>query len=252
MAKGARLKWVRPKHGHLRALLAVGALFSCLALADSDALPHSATATVRPTSPAGAARVGALFDGGLDGHHFCTASVVHSKGHDLIVTAGHCLSDGKGVTFAPGYHDGKAPHGLWKIDRVYSDEHWSHDEDEDHDLAFAVLEPLHGRRIEDVTGANILDTAAGTDHRVTVTGYPSDEQTPRTCTSTANRFRAGQQRIGCPGFSSGTSGSPWVTADGHLIGVLGGYHGGGDTPDVSYSVIFDVEAAALYAKAVHS
>ncbi|MEU7581691.1 trypsin-like peptidase domain-containing protein [Streptomyces sp. NPDC041068] len=242
-------KRVRTRRRRLRALLAVGALFSCLALANANALPHAVTPAAHPVSPAATARVGALFDGGLDGRHFCTASVVHSKDRDLIVTAGHCLSDGEGVTFAPGYHDGKAPYGLWTIDRVYADDHWTHDGDEDHDLAFAVLEPLDGRRVEDVTGANTLDTVAGTDHRVTVTGYPSDEDAPRTCTSTTNRFRAGQQSIGCPGFSNGTSGSPWVTADGHLIGVLGGYHGGGDTPDVSYSVILGTEAAALYAKA---
>lgn len=244
-------KRVRLGRGHLRALLAVGALFSCLALADRNELPHAVTPTVRPGAPAETARVGALFRGGLDGRHFCTASVVHSKGRDLIVTAGHCLGDGKGVTFAPGYHDGKAPYGLWTIDRVYADDHWTHDGDEDHDLAFAVLNPRNGRHVEDVTGANTLDTTAGTEHRVTVTGYPDGGDAPRTCTSTANRFRAGQQRIGCPGFTSGTSGSPWVTGDGHLIGVLGGYHDGGDTPDVSYSVILDREAAALYAKAAH-
>ncbi|MFF1377422.1 trypsin-like serine peptidase [Streptomyces sp. NPDC058308] len=241
---------VRLRRGPLRALFAVGALFSCLALADGNALPRAVTATARP-GPPDTARVGALFQGGLDDDHFCTASVVHSKGRNLIATAGHCLSDGKGVTFAPGYHDGKAPYGLWTIDRVYADDHWARDGDEDHDLAFAVLEPLDGRLVEDVTGANTLDTTADPDHRVTVTGYPSDEDAPRTCTNTTNRFRAGQQRIGCPGFSSGTSGSPWVTAEGHLIGVLGGYHGGGDTPDVSYSVILGIETAALYGKAAH-
>ncbi|MEU1145247.1 trypsin-like serine peptidase [Streptomyces sp. NPDC005863] len=246
------MRRIRLRHGRLRALLTVGALFSCLALADSHALSRGVAPAVNPEPPpAKGARVGTLFKGGLDGRHFCTASVVHSKGRDLIVTAGHCLGDGKGITFAPGYHDGKAPYGVWTIDRVYADDHWTRDEAEDHDLAFAALEPLHGRRIEDVTGANVLDTAAGTGHRVTVTGYPSDEDAPRTCTNTASRFRAGQQRINCPDFDTGTSGSPWVTADGHLTGVLGGYHGGGDTPDVSYSVILRVEAAALYARATH-
>ncbi|RAG80356.1 serine protease, partial [Streptacidiphilus pinicola] len=59
--------------------------------------------------------IGVLFspDEVADNHHFCTASVVHSPGGDVVATAAHCLSDPANgspnpstVVFAPGYHDG--------------------------------------------------------------------------------------------------------------------------------------------------
>ncbi len=62
-----------------------------------------------PANPA-ASPVGALF---ADGSHFCTASVVHSEAGDLVLTAAHCVRDG--MTFAPGYHDGVTPFGMWTV-----------------------------------------------------------------------------------------------------------------------------------------
>ncbi|MFC7310025.1 trypsin-like serine peptidase [Streptomyces monticola] len=233
----------------LRAVLAVSALVSCVALSDANALPRVMAPGSMPGPPAETAKVGALFSGDLDGGHFCTASVVHSEDRNLIATAGHCLGDGEDVVFAPGYHDGEAPYGLWQLDQVYEDDAWTNDEDEDHDLAFATLKPLDGEQIEDVTGASTLDTSGSTGHEVTVTGYPSSEDAARTCTTTPTLFRSGQQRVDCPDFTTGTSGSPWLTDDGKLTGVLGGYEGGGDSPDVSYSVVLGEQAADLYAKA---
>ncbi|MGW3458739.1 serine protease, partial [Streptomyces olivaceoviridis] len=55
-----------------------------------------------------------------------------------------------------------------------------------------------------------------------------------------------QQRIDCPDFTSGTSGSPWVNGDGQVVGVLGGHEEGGSTADTSYSVALGGEAAELY------
>ncbi|MDI3422466.1 trypsin-like serine peptidase [Streptomyces luteolus] len=222
----------------LRAVLAASALVSCVVLQDANALPRALHAE--------SAEVGALF--GDDGH-FCTASVVHSPGRNLIVTAGHCLAEGDAVSFAPGYRDGDAPYGHWKVDRVFADAAWTDGEDEDHDLAFATVRPREGRAVEDVTGANTLATDGRTGREVTLTGYPSAEEAPRTCTATPTAFHHTQQRIACPDFSSGTSGSPWVDGDGRITGVLGGHHGGGDSPDVSYSVLLDERAAALYREA---
>lgn len=73
------------------------------------------------------ARVGALFSGDLEGGHFCTASVVRSGGRDLILTAAHCLSgDGDtDVVFAPGYRNGRAPYGLWRVTRTFVPGTWA-------------------------------------------------------------------------------------------------------------------------------
>ncbi|MET9857519.1 trypsin-like serine protease [Streptomyces sp. NPDC006450] len=196
------------------------------------------------------AYVGALFEGDVTGDHFCTATVVHSPGRNLIVTAGHCLQAGRtggaGASFAPAYADGRAPYGTWKIAEVFEDPRWSEGTNDDYDLAFARLAPdASGRNIEDVTGAAVLDTTGRTDEQVTVTGYPSDRKVPRTCLSRAVRLSATEQRFDCADFPSGTSGSSWIAADGKIIGILTG----GDTDDVSTSTILADYAAQLYARA---
>jgi len=64
-----------------------------------------------------------------------------------------------------------------------------------------------------------------------------------------------QLRFECPGYTGGTSGSPWVTRFSHwsrtgtIVGVIGGHQGGGDTPSVSYSVRFGPAIQRLYREA---
>jgi hypothetical protein len=70
-----------------------------------------------------------------------------------------------------------------------------------------------------------------------------------TCSNRPRSHSATQQRLTCPGFTGGTSGSPWVNGDGEVVGVLGGHEQGGTTADVSYSVVLGREAAALYREA---
>ncbi|MFD3329782.1 trypsin-like serine protease [Streptomyces sp. NPDC058701] len=202
----------------------------------------------KPGGPA--AFTGALFTKGLDGDHFCTATVVQSPGRDLVITAGHCLLDGEqgegGAVFAPAYANGVAPYGTWKLERVFEDDRWSQGTDDDYDLAFARLAPDdRGRTIEDVTGAAALDTSGRAGEEVTVTGYPADRKVPRTCTAVAVRESATSQRFDCADFPGGTSGSAWIARDGKIIGILTG----GDTDDVSTSTVLGPYAAALYAKA---
>ncbi|MGW2207748.1 trypsin-like serine peptidase [Streptomyces sp. NPDC001781] len=209
---------------------------------------------VTVTAPADArtARVGALF--GADGAgrpergHFCTASVVHSPAHDLLVTAAHCIThvDGK-LFFAPGYRNGRAPYGMWPVGEWVLPAGWTADKDEDSDVAFAHVDELDGRRVEDVVGGNrfTTGTAAGAG-AVTLFGMPDARETPVMCTDRPVARGPAQQRVHCPGFSGGTSGSPWLNGSGQVVGVLGGHQRGGATADVSYSVVLGRGAAALY------
>ncbi|WP_369386577.1 serine protease [Streptomyces sp. CG1] len=202
------------------------------------------------------ARVGALFGADraddLSGGHFCTASVVDSPHGDLIVTAAHCVSDtGTDLVFVPGYRDGKAPYGVWKVGQRYLPDGWAEDQDEDSDLAFATVDDVDDRAIEDVVGGNrfTVGTATGAT-AVTVIGYPSSREAPISCTNKPTSHSSTQQRIDCPAFTSGTSGSPWINGDGQVVGVLGGHDEGGLTDDVSYSVTLGSQAAALYKDAI--
>ncbi|MCX5376642.1 serine protease [Streptomyces sp. NBC_00091] len=213
------------------------------------AAPPPSPAAPKPGGPA--AFTGALFTGGLDGDHFCTATVVRSPGKNMIVTAGHCLMEGKqaregGAVFAPAYANGVAPYGVWKIEEVFEDERWAEGTDDDYDLAFARLAPDDkGRTIEDVTGGATLDTTGRAGEEVTVTGYPADRKVPRICTAVTVRLGEREQRFDCADFPGGTSGSAWIARDGKIIGILTG----GETDDVSTSTILGDYAAQLYAKA---
>lgn len=207
--------------------------------------------TVAAAATARSARVGALFPAGresrLTGGHFCTASLVRGSRRDLLVTAAHCLSGTGDLVFVPGYRDGRAPYGVWRVGRTYLPDGWADRRDEDSDVAFAVVAERHGKRVRDVVGANRFVTGAAIGATaVTVTGYPDSREVPVSCTNKPTAHSRTQQRIVCPGFTGGTSGSPWVNGDGEVVGILGGHEEGGATADVSYSVVLGKEAAELY------
>ncbi|MER6084679.1 trypsin-like peptidase domain-containing protein [Streptomyces sp. NPDC001833] len=233
-------------------VVVLAATSASVAAADEAAGPFGVTAVVGSTTES--ARVGALFGadkaGSLSGNHFCTASVVHSPQRDLIVTAAHCIDgegDATGLVFVPGYRDGQAPYGVWKVGKRYLPDGWAHGQSEDSDVAFAVVAERDGKRVEDVTGSNRFAAGVATGATaVTVTGYPDSREVPVSCTNKPVARGATQQRIDCPEFTGGTSGSPWVNGDHEVVGVLGGHEQGGSTPDVSYSVVLGREAAELY------
>ncbi|MEU6540568.1 trypsin-like peptidase domain-containing protein [Streptomyces sp. NPDC047000] len=247
-------------HALLGAMVLLAVTSSSVAAADDGPGPLGVTAEAAAT--ARFARVGALFGadraGSLAGGHFCTAAVVHSAGHDLIATAAHCLDRSGDLVFVPGYRDGKAPYGVWRVTERYTADGWATGQDEDSDVAFAVVEGGQdgqgGRAgegaggVEDAVGGG-YGFAAGTatgSTAVTVTGYPDAGERPVTCTNRPTAHSSTQQRIECPGFTGGTSGSPWANGDGRIVGVLGGHEQGGVTDDVSYSVVLGGEAGALY------
>jgi V8-like Glu-specific endopeptidase len=201
----------------------------------------------------GGARVGALFEKDASGNHFCTASVVASTGHDLVMTAAHCISTGRDrshIVFIPGYADGAAPYGVWTPHRLVVDPEWAHGGNPAYDIGFVVLNPLHGKNIQNVLGANQIAFNTGYTHLVRVTGYPDTDEAPVTCQNWTTEFSATQLRFACGGFYGGTSGSPWLTAGARLIvGVIGGYQQGGATDSVSYSAYLDSNIQHLYEQA---
>jgi len=213
----------------------------------------------------GTLAVGALFlsSHGHLGRHFCTASVVHSPGGDLLLTAAHCMSGRKlkpagGVLFAPGYHKGRFPLGLWVVTGEYVTSRWASDHDPNEDFAFLVVS---GRRssLERAAGAERLRTGTSLPAPVDVIGYPDTTSTPIRCFAKAHAFvtrTLRQLKFVCGGYTDGTSGGPFLfkvsarTGDGSIIGVIGGYQEGGYTPAISYSPVFADNIAALYRTAI--
>jgi len=227
------------------------------AAVDSDLAPDASAAPPTPS-------VGALFvrDGGAN--HFCTASVVDSPGRDLLITAAHCINSGaaghgayrQDIEFIPGYRDGQAPFGTWTVRQLLVAPQWVSGSDPDLDVGFVVLQPNDGRNIEDVVGASQLGADSGYRYSVRVTGYPDGDDAPVSCVNWTTRQSPTQLRFDCGGFTDGTSGGPWIadinprTGTGTIVGVIGGYQQGGDTPAISYSSYLGDAVQGLYQEAI--
>lgn len=209
----------------------------------------------------GTPAVGALFtiSSGHLGQHFCTGSVVASPAGDLVITAAHCMQGKRAgdVDFVPEYHRSQRPFGVWTVTQVFVDRAWSSSQNPNDDFAFLIVTRSgDATPIQDLTGGEKLGTGWGAVQKVQVIGYPDSRQRPITCTSKTRAFGAHQMEFDCGGYTNGTSGGPFLanlhpaTGLGTVIGVIGGYQQGGDTPSVSYSARFGTSVRALYNKAV--
>ena len=204
----------------------------------------------------GAPTVGAVFlgAGNVVSLHYCTASVVDSAAGDLIVTAAHCVYNSmfggyqNHILFVPGYHDQTAPYGTWIATRAVLDQRWVASSDPDADVAFLTVRRVGGggASLESATGANRLRSDPGYANDVDVIAYTLTAERPVSCDSRTSEQSATQLRFDCGGFADGSSGAPFLTIGGDLVGVLGGYEQGGDTPQTSYSSYFGTRILALY------
>ncbi|MCV7178850.1 trypsin-like serine peptidase [Mycolicibacterium sphagni] len=193
--------------------------------------------------------VGALFVGGTDAHS-CTASVVASKTQNLILTAAHCLAGGTPATFVPAFKDTAAPQDVWTVDAVYMDPRWITSQDPKADYAFARVSRPAGGAVESVAGrAFTLGASSDIRGAVSVVGYPSGVGGPPIgCDVIAEIERGGYPSLRCGGLVDGTSGAPWIKGSA-VVGVIGGFDGGGCEANVSYSPPFDAATAALLSRA---
>jgi V8-like Glu-specific endopeptidase len=209
----------------------------------------------------GTPTVGAFFYGAVGGLHFCTASVIRSRGHDVILTAAHCMftGNGRGYSFAPGYHDGKTPYGVWHTTAAYASAKWiKRDGDTRRDFVFLTVAPKlingHRRELQDVVGGNRLGVAATAGESVRIVGYPLGVGgRPIACTTTVY-LHQGYPGSHCHGFADGTSGGPWLAGQGRIrtvVGLISGLHQGGCTPLKVFSSPLGAPARAAFERAEH-
>ena len=262
--------------GTLAAVVAVGVMATSPSAHGAERLAVRLAAAVKalprgaPTVPAallhgrfydGTPAVGALFtvSSGHLGSHFCTASVVNSPVKDLVITAAHCLQGKQPgqVAFVPQYHRHHEPYGSWTVTRVFVDAAWANSRNPNDDVAFMVVsQPGSPKPVQELTSGENLATGWKAAQLVRVIGYPDGRQRPITCTARTRPFGTRQMEFDCGGYTDGTSGGPFLanlhpaTGLGAVIGVIGGYEQGGDTPSVSYSARFGRAVRDLYDKAV--
>jgi V8-like Glu-specific endopeptidase len=255
--------------------MASPALPSPTAASGSGAAAGLGSGTMTVSNPlsgspfSGVPQVGALFgtsNGSIAGQgHYCSGSVVNSPEGDIVVTAAHCVYDSSGVytdiAFVPGYHDGEDPYGVWIPSAVVVAPQWASGSNPDYDVAFVVVhEQGTSARIQDVVGGDGLGLSASYTDLTQVVGYPESTEEPITCTNHTKQFTdpslsMAQLEFDCANYPGGTSGGPFLrgvdpnTGLGSVVGVIGGYEAGGNTPDVSYSVYFGSWVGSLFAQA---
>jgi V8-like Glu-specific endopeptidase len=212
--------------------------------------------TPQAHSFSGLRSVGPLFPPGSS-VHTCTASVIASRTGDLVITAAHCVSGtGAGWRFAPGYDNGVEPYGSWNVVGLYGAPGWLHSTLASSDYAIVKVAPrvLHGKEqtLQDVVGANRLATAPANGATVTVPAYAlGSNDRPVTCTVRV-RYQGIYPAFTCNPYVGGTSGAPWLEhtrSATTVVGVIGGLHQGGCTPETSYSAPFDATTLAIATRA---
>jgi len=235
----------------------------------ASSAPMTVSNPLTGSSFGGVPQVGAMFsteNGSISGQgHYCTGSVVNSPEGDIVVTAAHCVYDSSGVytdlAFVPGYHDGQDPYGVWIPSAVVVAPQWASSSDPNSDVAFMVVhEQDSPTKIQDVVGGDDLGLNPGYTGLTQVVGYPESTEEPITCTNNTAEFTdpsltTPQLEFDCANYPGGTSGGPFLqsvdsnTELGTVVGVIGGYEAGGDSPDVSYSVYFGDWVGSLFAQA---
>jgi len=208
----------------------------------------------------GVPSVGAIFEHGLHNPHTCSASVVQSPGHDLVLTAAHCISGtGVGIVFAPGYEHGKTAYGVWTVVKTWVSRTWKTSQDPHNDYAFLQIasQVMNKRRvnIQDVTGGAVLGVAPRVGTNVTDIAYPAGiDDSPITCT-TKLTGTGGYPTFNCNGYPGGTSGSPFLVEHpgrpNVVVGLIGGLHQGGCYEWNSFSSPFGSETNRTYQRAAH-
>jgi V8-like Glu-specific endopeptidase len=236
--------------------IALAAVVLLAALMISAVLLAKHTPAAAPYQGAGKA-VGALvvLRNGVARRAACTATVVSSRAGNLLITAAHCLGTIplKALAFIPDYRgpSGHYPYGMWHVTAQRFPPGWYPGGNINRDFAFLTVKGDVQARV----GAETLGSSSPVPASVQVIGYGMDGKSLIACTTRPATITAAGQRqlkFTCGKYSDAASGAPFLvhvnakTGHGTLVGVIGGYHQGGNRPTVSYSSPFGATLEAFY------
>lgn len=150
----------------------------------------------------------------------CSGNAVTSDNKSTVMTAGHCVKlEGSWHTdwvFVPAYHDGQSPYGRWSASELLATPQWVASEDINYDIGAAVVEPLGGQLLTDVTGGQGLAFNTGYDLDMYAFGFPAadpyDGERFIHCSGTTIRdfLLSSDHGMNCD-MTGGSSGGPWFT-----------------------------------------
>ncbi|MFE7132684.1 trypsin-like serine peptidase [Streptomyces sp. NPDC057638] len=164
---------------------------------------------------------------------WCTATAVTSANRSAVMTAAHCVRRGSSpyntnmsMVFVPGYHQGKAPHGVFAVRAAMTPRSWETSSDNDIS-ALVVGADKKGRTLTDVVGGHAVAFDRAVGGSITALGYPATRpqrgEELLHCVGTATKEH-GEQVIPCD-MTGGSSGGPWFagfkagTGKGVLVSV---------------------------------
>jgi V8-like Glu-specific endopeptidase len=219
-----------------------------------------------------AAAVGKIFFTLGDTNYTCSGTLVRSKRALVVLTAAHCVTNGRGQwavnwTFVPGYAGGAEPYGQYAARRFFVSPRWHGPaRTERYDVAFVRVSPVppdgsRSRRKKAPAGLPIRFAASQTATPTAgayVFGYPAlppySGQYPNYCAGQAasSVIRKGSAQIACA-MTAGDSGGPWLTGFSPQTGAgpvtaVTAYKLAGDLRTL-YGTVLGPTARALYLRA---
>lgn len=217
-----------------------------------------------PTAP-GVSQNGAVFVVGRFGTlGRCSGTSVNAPNYSLVVTAGHCVHEGRhwmGAkwVFVPGYHFGQRPFGTFVAKWLGATPQWIKSENPNFDVGAAVVSRNErGQRLADAVGADDIAWNLSPNQVFDVYGYPVappfDGATLQHCAQTPYEGHAFFSLL-TPGplnlavhceITPGASGGGWTISGNVLNGLTADGYPGDDT---NYGPYFGKEVAKLFARA---
>jgi hypothetical protein len=191
-------------------------------------------------------------EGGLN--YVCSGTVTQSTNGSLVTTAGHCVNEGPGAyvtnfAFVPKYENGTRPFGTFTARTLMTTSEWRTSGDFNHDIGFAVMNPLGTTTLAGTVGAGYpIGFNKGYNLTFDAYGYPQanpyDGQTLWRCSGPTTKDTRGStdNRLPCS-MTGGSSGGGWIT--GGVLNSLNsfGYRG---EKNVMYGPYFGTVEETLY------
>jgi V8-like Glu-specific endopeptidase len=220
-----------------------------------------------------AAAVGKVFFSLGDTDFVCSGALVRSRHADVVLTAAHCVRNGRGQwatdwTFVPGYSDGTDPYGQYTARRFFVSPRWTGPgtASERYDVAFVQVTPVKpdGTRSREASAPAALPIRFDASQTVAapspayVFGYPAlppySGLYANYCAgqAAASAIRPGSVRAACT-MTAGDSGGPWLAgfspqAGTGTVTAVTAYKLSGN-PRTLYGTVLGPSARALYRRA---